>query len=222
MSHPENPVAEVPLFARLSREDGLALARRAKRCDFPPGAVIFEQGEPGNSMHVLVRGRVQLTASSRRDDTPLATLGPGEPLGEFAIIDGLPRSATAVAAAPTTTLMVTRETFVDWLKERPQASLAIMESLSHRVRNTNQTLVDVLSLDVEQRLAKQLVTLAKTLPTDGPMRLRTTQSELAGMLGVSRETVNKQLNQFQRQGWLTLSRGSVTIADLAALRKLDT
>ena len=110
---------------------------------------------------------------------------------------------------------------MNWIKERPGASLALLETLSLRIRRTNEIVTDLVFLDLPQRLAKHLLTLASA-HSDGVNarrpRVQVTQGELASMLGVSRESVNKQLNQFSRDGWITLSRGAVTIDDSEALR----
>jgi CRP-like cAMP-binding protein len=93
-----------------------------------------------------------------------------------------------------------------------------LETLSLRIRRTDEALADLAFVDLTHRLAKRLLALAG--PHPGGVRLRITQSELGGMLGVSRESVNKQLNVFARKGWVALGRGSVTLKDAAALRNL--
>jgi CRP-like cAMP-binding protein len=148
-------------------------------------------------------------------------MGPGDCFGDLALFDGRPRSATATATSVTRTFVVSRDDFVNWVRERPAASLALLETLSLRLRRTDETVTDLVFLDLPHRLAKQLLTLAASLPESDPrrkQRIQVTQGELASMLGVSRESVNKQLNQFAREGWITLSRGAVTIDDPRALK----
>jgi CRP/FNR family transcriptional regulator len=119
--------------------------------------------------------------------------------------------------------MVTRNDFAQWLATRPKAGLALLETLALRVRRTDEALADLAFLDLPRRLAKQLLELARAHPEvqsagqGGGMRLRITQAELAAMLGVSRESVNKQLNALAREGVLQLGRGSVTLLDMKAL-----
>jgi len=117
--------------------------------------------------------------------------------------------------------VVTRHDFTRWLAERPNAAFALLEALSLRVRRTDEQLADLAFLQLPQRLAKRLVRLTADQSQGGRpagTKLRITQSELASMLGVSRESVNKQLNKFAQEGWISLGRGSVTVRDPEALR----
>ncbi len=210
---------EVPLLARLADDDLQALGSRGKLRKYSPGSVIFHEGEPGDALHVVYDGRVRIsTLSGGGSEATLALVGKGDFFGEFALLDGGPRSASATAVASTTTFVVTRDDFVAWITERPRAALALLETLSLRLRRTDEAFADLSFLELPQRLAKKLVSLASDGHGRKPGRIDITQSELASMLSVSRESVNKQLNQFQRDGWITLSRGAVTVTDLEALR----
>jgi CRP/FNR family transcriptional regulator, cyclic AMP receptor protein len=223
----EKSLAGSPFLARLSSEDRKALAGRARARSFKAGATIFSEGEPGDALYVVVEGHVRIVISSDTgDETTVAVLGPGQVVGDQALLDGGQRSATAVAAIATKTLVVTREMFTEWLMEHPAAAIAIMETLSQRLRRMNQQMLDMVSLDLTHRLAKQLISLASVYdialqPGNAPVRLQITQSDLASMLGVSRESVNKQINAFSRQGYVTLSRGAITIQDMAALQAFE-
>lgn len=224
---PESIVGGLPLLARLPREDRQALASRARLRSYPAGTTIFGEGEAGDSLHVVVEGLVRIAVTSGSgDEATVAVVGPGDCFGELSLLDGRPRSASAITSVMTRTFVVTRETFVDWISERPAAALAILETLSLRLRKTDQALADMAFLDLTHRLAKQLLTLAaiheiETALDGGTLKLKVTQGELASMLGVSRESVNKQLNVFARSGWVTTSRGAVTLNDMAALRQYE-
>lgn len=221
----EEHIASLPLLARLPTEDVRALASRARLRQFKEGSVLVREGEPGDAMHVLVSGSVRIAISSPDgEEATVATLGPGESIGEFAIFDRLPRSATVIATMKTQAFVVTRSDFEEWLKVRPHAAMALLETLSLRLRKTNEGLTDVMFLDLQHRLAKQLCALAGSVGAtspEGDVRLRVKQADLGSMLGVTRESVNKELQNFQRQGWLRTSRGGVTITNLAALRGVN-
>jgi CRP-like cAMP-binding protein len=153
----------------------------------------------------------------------VALLGPGECVGDLALFDNQPRSATAIASQPTRTLVVTRTSFSRWLAEHPKAAFALLETLSLRLRRTDEALADFAFSDLSTRLAKRLLdldderrVLAGRGTKDGHIAI--TQGELASMLGVSRESVNKQLNAFAREGIIALGRGKITIRDAGALR----
>jgi CRP/FNR family cyclic AMP-dependent transcriptional regulator len=215
-------IRDLPLLARLPDDDLKALASRGRVRRFNAGTTIFHEGDPGDAIYVVVDGRIRMSRlSGSGTEATLALIGAGDCTGELSLFDGKPRSATATAMQATRTFVVSREDFVNWIKERPGASLALLETLSLRIRRTNEIVTDLVFLDLPHRLAKHLLTLASA-PADGNSarrpRLQVTQGELASMLGVSRESVNKQLNQFSRDGWITLSRGAVTIDDSEALR----
>ncbi|MBK9341952.1 MAG: Crp/Fnr family transcriptional regulator [Dehalococcoidia bacterium] len=215
-------IRDLPLLARLPMSDLKALASRGRVRRFTSGATIFHEGDPGDAIYVVVEGRIRMSRlSGSGSEATLALIGPGDCTGELALFDGRPRSATATAMQATRTFVVSRDDFVNWVRDRPGAALALLETLSLRIRRTNDIVTDLVFLDLAHRLAKHLLTLAAA-HADGPSsrrpRLQVTQAELASMLGVSRESVNKQLNQFARDGWITLSRGAVIIDDAGALR----
>jgi CRP/FNR family transcriptional regulator, cyclic AMP receptor protein len=212
------PLREVPLLARLAPDDLRAIASHGRLQSYPAGATIFEEGGAGDSLHIVVEGDVRISVLSPGGaEATLAVLSAGEFLGDLALLDGRPRSASAIALGPAKTLAVTRDEFRRWLAERPSAALALLEALSLRVRRTDEALADLAFLDLPGRLAKRLLALAAGRP-NGDGRLRITQAELASMLGVSRESVNKQLNDFAHRGLLSLHRGRITLLDTEALR----
>jgi len=209
-------IRDVPLLARLAPQDLRALASRGRVKSYRTGAVLFREGDRGDALHIVVEGAVRVSVlSSAGGEATVAVLGPGEFLGDLALLDGRPRSASAIVLQPTKTLVVTREDFRRWLRERPQAALALLEALSLRIRRTDEQLADVAFLDAAHRLAKRLVALAAGQYGTHirGARLRVTQAELASMLGVSRESVNKHLNELARKNLVTLGRGSITLLD---------
>lgn len=225
MSKQEQLIRDVPLLAKLLEEDLRALAAQGHVHSYRAGEVIFRERDPGDSLHIVVQGNIRIVVlSPNGEEATIAMLGPGEFVGDLALLDGQPRSASAIASRTVKTLVVTRSDFSVWLKERPQAVFALLEALSQRVRRTNEALADLAFLDLPQRLAKRLLDLASAhLEVEargkGGIRLRITQSELASMLGVSRESVNKQLNLFAKEGWVEIRRGSVTLTDTDVLRR---
>jgi len=123
--------------------------------------------------------------------------------------------------------VVSRNDFLQWLSQRPRAALALLETLSLRFRMKDEALVDTGFLNLSQRLAKRLVDLSGAhlggrAPSKGGgpdgIRLPITQEQLASILGVSRQAVNKELNAFVRDGFVALGRGSVTVKDPLALQ----
>lgn len=219
----EKLIRDLPLLTRLSEADIKPLAALGRVRDYGAGETIFHQGEAGDALHVVVTGRVRVSIiSSAGDETTVALVGAGDCVGELSLLDGRPRSATATASGPTRTFVVTRDAFTSWLKDRPTASIALLETLSLRLRRTDEALADLTFLDVSHRLARQLVRMATHAGADRKeVRITVTQSDLASMLGVSRESVNKQLNAFARQGWVQLARGAIILRDLRSLQSFD-
>jgi CRP/FNR family cyclic AMP-dependent transcriptional regulator len=214
----EQPVElrRVPLLEALGREhlDEIALLGRPVR--FPAGRLIFQQGEEGDGLYIIAHGDVRVFYSGDDgSEATIALLSEGESLGELALIDGGPRSAAALALSDTTAVAITHEDFAQWLEHRPEATRALLTTLSERVRRTNQELAELVLLDLAERLARRLLSLLET--NDGP-KIRITQAELGGRLGVTREAVNKQLRVLAQQGIITRGRGSVTVLDRDALR----
>jgi CRP-like cAMP-binding protein len=220
----EELIRDVPLLARLREADLRALASHGRVHSYASGAVMFQEGGPGDSLHIVIEGNVRIAVlSSTGVEAIVAMLGPGEFVGDLALLDGRPRSASAIASQATKTLVVTRSDFTQWLSDRPRAALALLEAISLRIRRTDEQLADLSFLDLPPRLAKRLLNLAAAQAQAkgvADLRVRITQSELASMLGVSRESVNKTLNRFAQQGWVLLGRGSVTVRDPDALRAL--
>lgn len=215
----EDVLSALPLLARLPEADLRALAQHATVQPAATGAILFREGDAGDALYVVAEGELRVVVSSPSgEEVTIARLGPGEACGDLSLIDGRTRSASAVAARPSRLLVVRREDFIEWLRTRPDAALALLATLSLRIRRANEALSDFAFMDVAHRLAKCLLESNAMAGSDGVVRV--TQAELASMLGVSRESVNKELNNFARQGWITLGRGSVRIEDEQALRSL--
>ena len=147
---------------------------------------------------------------------------PGDIFGELAIIDGLPRSATAVALGDTTLFIMSRENFRKHTQNYPQLALNFMSVLSSRVRSSTRQMDTLASLDVPQRLARKLLQLAQDYgqaKADGVhINMRLTQSDLASLVGATRESIKKTLRDFRKHGWLQTKQSHIIILDAEALR----
>jgi hypothetical protein len=125
-----------PVFARLSGEDLAPLARIAELDSFSPGQKVFAEGELGDALFVIVRGKVEI----QRGGHAVATLGPGEAFGEMAVLDEVPRSATATAAEETELLRIDSEEFYEILHEQVEIAEGVIRMLTHRLREANARL----------------------------------------------------------------------------------
>ncbi len=220
----DSDLTRVALLAKVPERDLAALAALGSRRRYRAGAALLEEGEPGDSLHTIISGLVRITITSAEgDEATIATLRAGDSLGELSLLDGRPRSATAIAIAETESLVVGREAFWSWLDAHPAAAAAMLETLSLRIRRTTEQVGDLTFLDLTQRLAKQLlreVAVQGIEPTPEGQRVRITQSELANAVGATREATNKHLRQFEEAGWVRLGRGAVTVQRPEALREL--
>lgn len=211
-------LGRAPLFATLDRHHLGLVLRRASQRSYATGHVLMTQGEPGDSMEVLLSGEVQVTMTSPQGrDLVLALLGPGEPIGELALLDGGARSATVTATEPTEALVIYQEEFHDILRQSPDIALALLKVMTERVRATDHLVADSRFLDVPARVAKKLLELANTRGVEAgrgiEIDLQLTQTTLAALIGASRESVSKALTTLRRAGVVTAERHRITILD---------
>jgi CRP/FNR family transcriptional regulator, cyclic AMP receptor protein len=222
--NPAEILRGVPFLAGVGDDVLARLAERMRARTFRRNEVIFHQGDPAGATHIIRKGRVKVTRQSEEgDETVLALLGPGAIFGEMGPLDGQPRSATLTAIEPTETLMLLREDLLASAREFPDLAMALIEGLSSRLRQTDEKLEDAYYHDLDTRLARCLCQLAEDhgrQTADGiEVDLPLTQSDFAGMLGVTRVSINRQFGIYQDEGLLRLNRRSFTILRPEALRR---
>ncbi|HEV8636291.1 MAG TPA: Crp/Fnr family transcriptional regulator [Chloroflexota bacterium] len=213
------------LFASLPAGELDELAASLRRRHYARGQVLFTERDPGATLFVVESGRVNMLLSSADGrEIVVNSLGPGESFGEMALLTGEPRSTDAVVVEPGYLLQLDREDFVRCLRARPDLALAVMANLARRLRRTTQQVYDVAFLDVPARLARRLLDLAASdgeAAGDGAVRIarKLTQSELAGLIGATRESVNKWLSHYQRQGLVRVDGRTITLLAPEVLRR---
>ena len=217
-------LSQVPLFAELKRDELVSLAARVRRRAFRRSQVIIHRGDPAGAMHIIHSGRVKITLPSEEgEETVLALLGPGTFFGHVATLDGGPRSATVTAVEPTETLALLREDVLALVRECPEFALALVTDLAGRLRRADEWLEDTFFQDLDTRMARRLVELSEEhgVPTAEGIEVQfpLTQSDLAGMLGATRVSVNRLLGAYQDARLLRLGKGSFTILRPDALRE---
>jgi CRP-like cAMP-binding protein len=220
---PIHVLRKIPLFASLPEADQQTLVGLLRRETLRKAETLFRQGDEGIALYLIVQGRVKISVSRRLDSVTLAILGPGEFLGEMALLDGLPRSADAIALEETHLYALNRGDFVSFLINNEKAVKAVLAALSLRLRRTNDLLAEMCFLNLSVRLAQKLVELAERQgPTQNDpheYRLEISQQEFGNMLGVSRESINKELKPLRDRGIVSISRNCIHIHDLAYLKK---
>ncbi len=214
----------VSIFADLPDEDIQALSSVAKRRTFRAGEVIFHRDDPGQVLYIIKDGKVKICIiSPDGQEVSLAVLGKGEYFGEFALLDGLPRSTDAVALEKVECYTLQRSDFHNAILKNPKIAILVMEALIKRLRNTDQMVEDLIFLDVYGRVAKKLLELADAhgdKVDDGVcIDVRLTQQELASMVGASRESVNKVLGYFTDKNFISTDKHRITLHRMADLKR---
>jgi CRP/FNR family cyclic AMP-dependent transcriptional regulator len=167
------------------------------------GDVVFEKGDPATNLFVVFSGRVAIAAKAADGrESVISVLGPGAMFGEMSMFDGGMRSANARALTTVHLIAVEFDDVRDVLIRRPEVLWAVVRILARRLRATDEALSDAMFLDVTGRTAKRLLELADG---ESDFRMPLTQEELAGMVGASRERVNKAIALFVKLGWLEIS-----------------
>ena len=215
---------KVPLLAALTPADRESLAAAVTRRRYRRAETIFQKDEPGHSVYIVERGSVRIyVPSPQGNDLVLAVLGAGDFFGDLSLLDGRPRSASAAATSDTTLLALERIDFIALITSRPEAAMAVLEAVSRRLRETDEMAADLAFLDVPGRLAKKLLDLAASngvQKSSGVLiDLAVTQEELANMIGVTRESVNRNLSDFKKMGLVTNQGRKIIVKDAARLRQ---
>jgi CRP-like cAMP-binding protein len=212
------------LFQGVDPEAVEALADEFQMIDAPRGTTLFSEGEPGDSLYIVLAGKVKLgRRSSDGRENLVAVMGPSDQFGELSLFDPGPRTATATVVTDARVARLPKEALQNWVRERPEIAMQLLRVVARRLRRTNTMLADLIFVDVPGRVAKQLLQLAQRFGSVEGGHLRVThdltQEELAQLVGASRETVNKALADFASRGWLRLEGKSVVILDRERLAR---
>ena len=211
--HPIFGALEPELLEQLS---SYAIPRSVKR-----GTVIFARGDSGTSLFAICSGTVKISApSAQGKGAVFNVISTGAIFGEIAVLDGLPRTADATALTDCELMVIERRDFVALLRERSDLALKLIEVLCRRLRHTTEQLEDVMFLDLPGRLAKALLQASGPDHAAAGKTIALTQRNLSEMIGMSRESTNKQLRLWEKQKLIQLQRGGLVILAPAALEAI--
>lgn len=213
---------EWSLLADVPERDARDVLQVARRRRFSRGEVVFHQNDPGDSLHLIVKGRFAIRIITPLGDTAtIAIRGPGESFWEMALLsDDARRAATVAALEESETLAVYKDDFARVQKKHPGVNQVLIAFLAREVRRQNELLLEALYVPVERRVLRRLVELIHLYPSrDGAQWIPLTQEVLAELAGTSRATVNRVLNEEQRRGTLELRRGRTLIRERGALER---
>lgn len=189
----------------LPRGELEGLASTMRRRTYRRGEPVFHQGDPGQTLHVVYRGRLKIVLPGLHGEEAVLTIvGPGDVFGDLALLDGAPRSASVVALESVETAALSRAEFIELLRRNPVVVDGLLATLAQRIRRLTDEVADLTFLDLHARLAKKLLELAEAhgRPVEGAIAIEIplTQEELASMIGATRPRVNKLLGLYEDRG----------------------
>ncbi|MCT1451647.1 MULTISPECIES: CRP-like cAMP-activated global transcriptional regulator GlxR [unclassified Corynebacterium] len=224
MQSVQETLARAGIFQGVDPDAVINLISQMQTESFPRGTTIFDEGEPGDTLYIIVEGKVKLArhAPDGRENL-LSVMGPSDMFGELSIFDPGPRTSSAVCVTEVQAATMDSEMLRTWINDHPEISQQLLRVLARRLRRTNASLADLIFTDVPGRVAKTLLQLANRFGTQEGSGLRVnhdlTQEEIAQLVGASRETVNKALATFAQRGWIRLEGKSVVIVDTEHLAR---
>lgn len=204
------------LFDRVDGDDLVALASEARWRKYAGDSYLFREGDPADHLLVIASGEVKVSrATEAGSEVVFAILGAGSALGELgALEEGADRSADAKALTETECLVIYRPALVKFLTAHPAAMWGVLNVLTTYIRTKDEAFVDLAVRDIPGRVARKLLELA-----GAEKSLAISQSTLAGMVGASRENVNRALSRFASLGYIDLDRGRITLLKPEELRR---
>jgi CRP/FNR family transcriptional regulator, cyclic AMP receptor protein len=211
-----------PYFCDLGPEAFDQLCRYAKHATLKRGSTIFSKGDAGNSLVAVISGTVKISISSPDGRTAILNLiGPGEIFGEVALLDGQARTADATANTNCEIFVIDRREFLPFVRSQPALAMKFIELLCARLRWTSDQVEQVILQDLPGRLASALIRLTERhRPAEGGLTIVITQQEISEMVGMTRESINKQLRAWAARRWVRLEHGAIVVLDIEALQEL--
>lgn len=214
-------VVDWPLLDVLPADQRRRLLSRARRRRFKRNEVVFHEGDPGDSLHLIDKGHVAVKRSTPLGDVvTLLVLGPGDVFGELAVVAPGPRNATVIALDPVETLALHGDVFDDMRQMHPAIDRVLLHALVGEVRRLSAMLVEALYVPADKRIYLRLTELAsifRAADQDGPVVIPLTQEELAQLAGTTRPTANRVLRSAEEAGAVRVGRGRIEVVDVAVL-----
>ena len=211
-----------PIFRDLDSDALEQLCRYAKHATLKRGAAIFAKGDPGNSLYAVMSGTVKISISSADGRSAILNLiGAGEIFGEIAVLYNHARTADASANTNCEIFAIDRRDFLPFVRGQPTLAMKFIELLCMRLRWTSDQVEQVILQDLPGRLASALVRLTdKYKLAPGGRTIAVTQQEISEMVGMTRESINKQLRVWAGRNWVRLEHGAIVVLDEVPLLAL--
>jgi len=212
-------VREWPLLQSLSEDDRRRVLAAARRRRYARREVLWHEGDPGDTLHLVDSGRIAIRVTTPLGDTATVTvLGPGEVLGELALLQGPQgrRTAAAIALERTETLVIHHDAFEELSRDHPTVERFLVAVLHAQVVRLTAHLLDALYVPADTRVARRLLELDAVY---GGGEIGLTQEDVATLAGTSRATVNRVMGELEAAGAVELRRGAISVADRAAVER---
>ncbi|WP_084128201.1 Crp/Fnr family transcriptional regulator [Demequina sp. NBRC 110055] len=225
---PESPrevqlLRSSPLFGGMDADSARSLIDQMTRIELRRGEVVFNEGDEGQAMFIIVKGKIKLARTARDGrENLLGLLGVGDMMGELSVFDPGPRVSRAHAVEDSVVYELPKDVLDGWLDGHLEMSRHLLRALAQRIRRLSNSMADLVFSDVPGRVAKAILDLGHRFGRmeRGHVTVRhgLTQEELAQLVGASRETVNKALAEFASRGWIDVHIGAVDVYEPERLR----
>ena len=218
-------LASMPIFEGLAETDVELLLDIAGTRELAAGEVLFHKGDPANQLYGVLEGRLRVSGETETgDDVTFAYMDPGEVIGEIALLDQSPRSATVGALEFTRLLSLHRDEFLPLLDSHPRVAVQLATVLAGRVRRLSTLMEETIFLTLPSRLAMNLVALAQAAQNgvaDGvSLDISLPHTQLAELSGSTPEKLAQQLQTWERCGLVTVDNGVVIVNGIEGLESL--
>ncbi|MBR0756639.1 Crp/Fnr family transcriptional regulator [Bradyrhizobium jicamae] len=211
-----------PYFADLEPDAFDQLCRYAKHVTLKRGTTLFSKGDPGTNLIAVISGTIKISISSPDGRNAILNLiEAGEIFGEIALLDGQPRSTDAIANTNCELFIIDRREFIPFVRSQPTVAMKLIELLCARLRRTSDQVEQVILQNLPGRLASALLRLSEKHKASPQGRtIAITQQEISEMVGMTRESINKQLRAWATRGWVRLEHGAIVVLKPEALQEL--
>jgi CRP/FNR family transcriptional regulator, cyclic AMP receptor protein len=203
-----------PMFADLGADELQRISSLCHTQNLGVGEMLFQKGDPGDALFGVRRGQIRIeTGASDGSRLTLNFMGPGDLFGEVAVLDGESRTADATAGEQTELFVLRREDFLSHLEREPKVAIKIIQLLCQRIRWQSERMEESMLQPLPVRLARRLCALA----SDFGSEVHISQEQLGVFVGAARESVNRQLQLWRKEGILDLQRGRILLQNMTKL-----
>jgi len=208
----KNTLQLVPIFSGLSDACLATLAEHAIIKSYPKNSIVITEGEDGDALYIIASGKVRICLNDEAGkEVCLGTETTGQYFGEYALLDGAPRSATVIAESKCVFVVISRQEFNQWLDTYPRAGLEIIKELVSKIRDLTENVRILALCDVYGRLVRVLMGMAQNEGDGFIVPVKPTQQELANRIGSSREMVSKIFKELTKGGYIEMQSNSLLI-----------